>query len=131
MIGILIISHGNLGDSLIHCADHVMGQKSPYLTHLSVSIRDDPDAVVSRALELVNKLDCGNGVLVFSDICGATPCNIASRLVNPGKVRTRMRAQAYPGEDPMTVQPPSEVAEAFVALAEPSCRRHGEVVQLR
>ncbi|MEO6823950.1 MAG: PTS fructose transporter subunit IIA [Nitrosospira sp.] len=86
MIGILIISHGNLGDSLIHCADHVMGQKSLYLMHLSVSIRDDPDAVMSRALELVSQLDCGNGVLVFSDICGATPCNIASRLVNPGKV---------------------------------------------
>lgn len=58
-----------------------------------------------------------------------TPLRI--NLINPGKVRTRMRAQAYPGEDPMTLMPPEAVAEAFVALAEPSCRRHGELVQVR
>src|SRR5687767_10880829 len=86
MIGILIISHGNLGDSLIHCANHVMGTKSQRLAHLSISIQDDPDAAMSEALESVRQLDCGNGVLVLSDICGATPCNIASRLVVPGRV---------------------------------------------
>lgn len=86
MIGILIISHGNLGDSLIHCANHVMGEKSQYLTHLSITIQDDPDAVMPKALELVRELDRGDGVLVLSDICGATPCNIASRLISPGRV---------------------------------------------
>lgn len=86
MIGILIISHGNLGDSFIHCANHVMGAKSQHLTHLSISTQDDPDAVISKALELIRQLDCGKGVLVLSDICGATPCNIASRLVSPGRV---------------------------------------------
>ena len=39
MIGILIISHGNLGDSLIHCANHVMGDKSPHLTDLSITVQ--------------------------------------------------------------------------------------------
>ena len=52
-------------------------------------------------------------------------------LINPGPVRTKMRGKAYPGEDPMTLRPPEAVTEAFVALAEKSCRRHGEVVQLR
>ena len=86
MIGILVISHGNLGDSLIHCADHVMGEKSPHLTFLSITNRDDPDVVMPKALELVKQVDCGDGVLVLSDICGATPCNIATRLVSPGRV---------------------------------------------
>lgn len=86
MIGILIISHGNLGDSLIHCAHHVMGERPQHLLHLDISIKDDPDAVMPKLLELVRQLDCGDGVLVLSDICGATPCNIASRLVNPDKV---------------------------------------------
>lgn len=86
MIGILIISHGNLGDSLIHCANHVMGEMPQHLLHLDVTIEDDPDATLSKALELVKQLDHGNGVLVLSDICGATPCNIASRLSNSGKV---------------------------------------------
>ena len=86
MIGILIISHGNLGDSLIHCAHHVVGGNPPQLMHLGVTVQDDPDVVTPKALELVKQLDSGDGVLVLSDICGATPCNIASRLVKPGKV---------------------------------------------
>lgn len=86
MIGILIISHGDLGNSLIHCANHVMGKRPGRLKHLGVTIQDDPDVFVPKAVELLKKLDCGNGVLVLSDICGATPCNIASRLVNPGRV---------------------------------------------
>lgn len=86
MIGILIISHGNLGDSLIHCANHVMGERPQHLLHLDVTIKDDPDATLSQALGLVQQLECGDGVLVLSDICGATPCNIASRLSNPSRV---------------------------------------------
>ena len=86
MIGILIISHGNLGDSLIHCARHVMGGNPPQLTHLAVTVQDDPETITTQALVLMEQLDSGDGVLMLSDICGATPCNIASRLVKPGKV---------------------------------------------
>ena len=50
-------------------------------------------------------------------------------LVDPGAVRTAMRARAMPGEDPGTLPPPAAVAGAFVALAEPACERHGEVVR--
>jgi NAD(P)-dependent dehydrogenase (short-subunit alcohol dehydrogenase family) len=49
-------------------------------------------------------------------------------LLNPGGVRTEMHAEAYPGLDPMNFPPPDVVTEAFVALAEPSCTRHGEVI---
>jgi PTS system ascorbate-specific IIA component len=86
MIGILIISHGDLGNSLIHCANHVMGKRPKHLMHLGVTIQDDPEVIVPKALELLKQLDCGDGVLILSDICGATPCNIANRLVNPGRV---------------------------------------------
>jgi NAD(P)-dependent dehydrogenase (short-subunit alcohol dehydrogenase family) len=49
-------------------------------------------------------------------------------LLNPGPVRTGMRAQAFPGEDPATLPAPDQITEAFVALAEEACARHGEVV---
>ena len=86
MIGILIISHGDLGNSLINCANHVMGERPERLVHLGVTIQDDPDIIILNALELLKQLDCGDGGLVLSDICGATPCNIATELVNPGRV---------------------------------------------
>ncbi len=86
MIGILILTHEDLGDHLIRCASHVVGMKPPQLMHLSVFPQDDPDTVLSSASALIKQLDSGDGVLVLSDIFGATPCNIASRLVQPGKV---------------------------------------------
>jgi PTS system ascorbate-specific IIA component len=86
MIGILIISHGDLGNSLIHCANHVMGKRPEHLIHLGVTTQDYPDVIIPKALELLKQLDCGDGVLILSDICGATPCNIANQLVDPGRV---------------------------------------------
>jgi mannose PTS system EIIA component len=86
MIGILIISHGSLGDSLVHCANHVLGDKAPRLMELSITTKDDPDVAEERARKLIQQLDVGDGVLMLCDICGATPCNIATRLVVPGRV---------------------------------------------
>src|SRR5512135_2253554 len=86
MIGILIIAHGTLGESLIHCASHVFGSRQPQLMQLGVTVHDDPAALLPQAQELVRSLDEGSGVLVLSDIYGATPCNIACRLIEPGKV---------------------------------------------
>lgn len=51
-------------------------------------------------------------------------------LADPGPMRTRLRAQAYPGEDPTRVPEPDGAARALVSLAEPGCARHGEVVRL-
>src|SRR5512141_1733849 len=86
MIGILIVSHGAFGEALIHCASHVLGKRPPRVGQVGVTMHDDPDAVLVQARELVRQLDDGDGVLVFTDILGATPSNIASRLLVPGKV---------------------------------------------
>ena len=86
MIGILILTHEDLGNHMIRCASHVVGMKPPQLIHLGIFIQDNPDIVLSKARVLVKQLDSGDGVLVLSDIFGATPCNIASRLIQPGKV---------------------------------------------
>lgn len=54
--------------------------------------------------------------------------NIRVNLIDPGKTRTRMRAEAMPGEDPTTVKPAEVLGEIFVELAEAACRRHGECI---
>jgi PTS system ascorbate-specific IIA component len=54
------------------------------LRQLGITIHDDPELILPHAKELVKDLNDGSGVLILSDICGATPCNIASRLVDPG-----------------------------------------------
>jgi mannose PTS system EIIA component len=86
MVGILIIAHGTLGESLVHCASHVMGGLPVQLAHVGVSIDDDPQVVLPRAIKLLRGLDQGSGVLLLSDVYGATPSNIACRLLIPGKI---------------------------------------------
>jgi PTS system ascorbate-specific IIA component len=86
MIGILIIAHDTLPDSLVKAVTHVLGARPPQFETLSVSASDDPFHLLPSAKECVARLDTGDGVLVFSDIYGATPCNLASKLLRPGHV---------------------------------------------
>ncbi len=86
MIGILLVSHGAFGESLIHCASHVLGKRPLYVRQLGVTVHDDPDEILPTAEDLIRFLDQGQGVLVMTDIYGATPSNIASRLLRPGRV---------------------------------------------
>jgi PTS system ascorbate-specific IIA component len=86
MIGILIITHGTLGESLIHCASHVLNKRPPRLKQLGVTAQDDPTLLGPQARAMVQELDDGSGVLILSDMYGGTPSNMASKLVKPGKV---------------------------------------------
>jgi mannose PTS system EIIA component len=86
MIGILILTHGALGETLINCAIHVLNKQPPGLKALGVTGQDDPALIFPQARALVQKLDDGGGVLILSDMYGGTPSNLASKLVTPGKV---------------------------------------------
>lgn len=86
MIGILIIAHGSLGKSLMECAKHVMGKEPPQLAYLAVNNNDDLGSVLPQAQAMVKELNSGEGVLVLSDMYGATPCNTVGRLLQPGIV---------------------------------------------
>jgi PTS system mannose-specific IIA component len=86
MIGILIISHGTLGESLIHCAAHVLNKRPPRLKQIGITAQDDPLLLLPQARKMVKELDDGEGVLILSDMYGGSPANIAGKLLVPGKV---------------------------------------------
>jgi len=86
MVGILIVAHGAFGEALIHCASHVLGKRPLRVRQVGITVHDDPDAILPQAQELVRQLDEGDGVLVLTDMLGATPSNIAARLAVPGRV---------------------------------------------
>jgi NAD(P)-dependent dehydrogenase (short-subunit alcohol dehydrogenase family) len=54
---------------------------------------------------------------------------VRANLINPGPIRTAMRAKAFPGEDPASLRLPEAVTDAFVDLAAPGCTKNGEVVE--
>jgi mannose PTS system EIIA component len=86
MIGILIIAHGGLGESLIHCVNHVLGKSPPQLQYLPVGTDDDPSDLLPQAQQIVGELNTGDGVIVLSDIYGATPCNLVTKLLAPNQI---------------------------------------------
>jgi mannose PTS system EIIA component len=86
MIGILIVAHGAFGEALIHSASHVLGKRPLRVRQVGVTVHDDPEAILPQARALVRELDEGGGVLVLTDIYGATPGNIALRLLAPGRI---------------------------------------------
>ena len=86
MVGILILGHGAFGEALLHCCTHVLGQRPSQIAQLAVAINDDPEKVLPRARALLAQIDGGDGVLVLTDVLGATPSNIAARLLVPGRI---------------------------------------------
>ena len=86
MIGILIVAHGAFGEALIHSASHALGKRPLRVRQVGISMHDDPDAMLPQARDLVAQLDDGSGVLVLTDIYGATPCNLVGKLIDPGHV---------------------------------------------
>ena len=86
MIGVFLVTHGTLGESLIQCACHVLNRRPQQIAQLGVSPADDPLDVLPVAHALMATVDSGEGVLILTDIYGATPSNIAQKLLSPGKV---------------------------------------------
>lgn len=81
MIPLLIVAHGNFGDSLIQCACHVLGQRPEQLESLDLALCDEPGEMLARARAQIARLDQGEGVLILTDVYGATPCNTVCQLI--------------------------------------------------
>ena len=86
MIGVLIIAHGTLGEALVQAVTHVLGTKPPQFGVFPVSAADDPLLLLPKARAALEGYDTGEGAIVFSDLYGVTPCNLAIKLARPGSV---------------------------------------------
>ncbi|MDX8410341.1 MAG: PTS sugar transporter subunit IIA [Mariprofundaceae bacterium] len=76
MIGLVLVAHGDIGGEMLHAVEHVAGAQA-LCASLSVEIDSDIDHVNERLHKLVASCDSGNGVLIFADMFGGTPCNMA------------------------------------------------------
>jgi PTS system mannose-specific IIA component len=79
-VGLLLVTHGNIGNSLHDAAITVIGSSPLRTKTLSVNINSKPEEMITDAISLVDKLDTGDGVLVLTDMYGSTPSNIACAL---------------------------------------------------
>ncbi|MEC8077428.1 MAG: PTS mannose transporter subunit IIA [Pseudomonadota bacterium] len=79
-VGILLVTHSDIGKQLLLTATSVFGKNPFQVELLSVDNYDQPNDVKELAEKYVKFLDNGAGVLVLTDIIGTTPSNIASSI---------------------------------------------------
>jgi NAD(P)-dependent dehydrogenase (short-subunit alcohol dehydrogenase family) len=77
-----------------------------------------PYAVSKAGLEMLVKIYAGE----------VAKTRVRVNLLDPGIVRTRLRARAFPGEDPGNLPPPESIADLFLELASPECTCNGETI---
>ncbi len=86
MIGLVIIAHAPLGSALLACAKHVFGKEPEAFAVVDIDPKADPANEAARCTGMLPPLDSGDGILVLTDLFGATPANIAAQLVRPGRL---------------------------------------------
>jgi len=85
-VGVLIVTHPGVGSALAHSAQRIMGD-SPLKTFcLDIPVDSDVERTEHEISQALANLDAGDGVIILSDIFGATPNNLARKFAAPGHV---------------------------------------------
>jgi PTS system ascorbate-specific IIA component len=86
MVGILLLTHAPLGHAFIQAATHVFHTLPERLEAIDVLADQNPDEVRAQAQQAIARINDGSGVLVITDVMGATPANCTLQLCVPGEV---------------------------------------------
>lgn len=85
-VGLLLVTHENYGDLSLQIIKTILGVCPLETKSLSVPFDANPDTIYAEAKHYVEMLNHGEGVLILTDLYGATPSNIAHRLVKESQV---------------------------------------------
>jgi PTS system ascorbate-specific IIA component len=86
MISVLVIAHEPLATALIHCTRHIYGRLPSQVAALNVIPDEDPEAALRAARDLAARINDGSGLIVLTDLYGATPARVAVQLAEPRRV---------------------------------------------
>lgn len=79
-VAVLLVTHGRIGEELLASATRILGGRPLPCASFAVEQNCDPERVARDLGACLARLDEGDGVLVLTDLFGATPCNVAGRL---------------------------------------------------
>jgi mannose PTS system EIIA component len=86
MVNIIIMAHSEIANSFAYCVEHILSRRISKLHILAVKKTESSDSVFSRANDFIHKIGANQETLILTDLYGATPSNIAQRLLVPGVV---------------------------------------------
>jgi mannose PTS system EIIA component len=85
VIGIVVVTHGNLAREFLAALEHVVGPQQ-FVSAVCIGADDDMEVRRGEILEQARTCDCGNGVVVLTDMFGGTPANLAISILEQARV---------------------------------------------
>lgn len=86
MIGILLVTHANLGQALIETLEFISDKKETNLSAVSINIQEDPETLRKKIKKAISDVQTDNGVLILTDMFGGTPSNLSYSFLEEGRV---------------------------------------------
>jgi PTS system mannose-specific IIA component len=86
MIGIVIVTHCNLGDALIEAAAFILGSRPEQLESVSININEEAEKLRGKVAAGIKKVDQKTGVIILTDMFGGTPSNISYSFLEEGRI---------------------------------------------
>ena len=85
MIGLILVTHGNLAGEFVNAMEHVVGRQEAIAT-VCIGPADDMEKRRAEITEAIAAVDSGKGVIILTDLFGGTPSNLAISLMEAGRV---------------------------------------------
>ena len=85
MIGLVLVTHGQLAEEFRHAVEHVVGPQELFET-VSIGAEDDMEQRRRDIVDAVTRADAGNGVIIVTDMFGGTPSNLAISVMDAGRI---------------------------------------------
>jgi PTS system mannose-specific IIA component len=84
MIGLVLVTHGQLATEFRHAVEHVVGPQDNFET-VAIGADDDMEQRRADIVDAVARVDTGAGVIVLTDMFGGTPSNLAISVMESGR----------------------------------------------
>ncbi len=86
MTGIVIVTHGQLGNALIEAAEFIIGEKPESVVSVSINIKSNADKLREKIAKKINEVNNNDGVLILTDMFGGSPSNLSYSFLEEGCV---------------------------------------------
>ena len=84
MVGIVIVAHTPVASAMLGFIEHTFGDLPERIRAVDIPPHEDIKVSFERVLEAANAVNTGKGILILTDVMGATPANVASKLESAG-----------------------------------------------
>ncbi|UCE53414.1 MAG: PTS sugar transporter subunit IIA [Desulfobacterales bacterium] len=86
MIGIVIVTHSQLGDALIEAAEFIIGGRPKSLVSVSIDLNQSAEKLRRKISEGIKRVEKKDGVLILTDMFGGTPSNLSYSFLEEGRI---------------------------------------------